>query len=166
MGAAHHVDAEADLASPRTPRPWPVVSSSNNWTFTSEAESEGTGEVVSVIVASSAAVLRIGATQELTATAEGDEGIDESVIWFISDETVATISAAGLVTAVAGGSATMTATSVLDDTVVDPANVTVIAPAVMGVVVDPAEMTIEVGSAEVQLMTTVSTARGATDEVT
>ncbi|HEY4129209.1 MAG TPA: Ig-like domain-containing protein [Gemmatimonadaceae bacterium] len=59
--------------------------------------------------------LRIGATQQLTATlrdAVGHADANEKVTWSTSDATIATVDAGtGLVTAVAGGTATITATT-------------------------------------------------------
>ena len=52
-----------------------------------------------------------GTATQLTATVTPDNATDKSVIWSSSDEAVATVNANGLVTAVAAGSATITATT-------------------------------------------------------
>ena len=53
----------------------------------------------------------VGNTEQLTATVLPDNASDKSVTWSSSDETVATVSSAGLVTAVAEGIATITVTT-------------------------------------------------------
>lgn len=50
-----------------------------------------------------------GATEQLTATVTPENAVDKSVTWSSSNESIATVSAAGLVTGVAAGSATITA---------------------------------------------------------
>src|ERR1051325_5696522 len=70
--------------------------------------------VASVVVTPSSASLAVGATQQLTATtldASGATLTGRTVTWTTSDGTKATVSSTGLVTAVAAGSATITATS-------------------------------------------------------
>lgn len=59
-------------------------------------------------VTPSSATLAAEETQQLTATLDGQD-ITTQVAWTSSDETKATVSATGLVTAVATGSATITA---------------------------------------------------------
>lgn len=59
-------------------------------------------------VTPSSATLAAEETQQLTATLDGQD-ITTQVAWASSDETKATVSATGLVTAVATGSATITA---------------------------------------------------------
>ncbi len=109
--------------------------------------------------------LEIGETVELTPAVAAAGGADESVVWDSSDPTVATV-VDGAVTAVGAGSATITATSVFNPSVVGSAAVTVLAEAVTGVVVDPAEVTIAVGDADVQFTATVTAVSGASEEVT
>ena len=48
-------------------------------------------------------------TQQLSATVTLPEGQDQSVTWTSSDDSIATVSDSGLVTGVASGSATITA---------------------------------------------------------
>lgn len=53
--------------------------------------------------------LKVGKTTKLTATVEPDNATDKTVVWSSGDETVATVSEDGTVTAVAEGTATITA---------------------------------------------------------
>ncbi|WP_158514740.1 DNA/RNA non-specific endonuclease [Gemmatimonas phototrophica] len=72
------------------------------------------GAIASVTVAPTTATVQIGATKPLTAIAQDAEKntvTTATFTWASSDETVATVSAAGVVTAVAPGSATITASS-------------------------------------------------------
>lgn len=142
-----------------------LVGTSNapfSWTFTTEAEPS---EVTSVTVTPETASIELGGSVQLTATVVADEGIDESVTWSSSDEAVATVSDAGLVSAVAAGTATITATSVFDNTVAGTADVTVLAPAVTNVAVTPAPSSVIIGET-VQLSVDVTTVSGASEDVT
>lgn len=70
--------------------------------------------VVGVAVAPQAASIAVGGTQQLQATALGSNGValtNASFTWATSDATVATVSATGLVTGVAAGTAQISATS-------------------------------------------------------
>ncbi|MCR4748882.1 MAG: Ig-like domain-containing protein [Lachnospiraceae bacterium] len=58
--------------------------------------------------------LNVGKTLTLTADVEADKGADKTVIWSTSDDKIATVSDAGLVTAVAAGKVDITATSKQD----------------------------------------------------
>jgi trimeric autotransporter adhesin len=74
----------------------------------------GPAPVSSVSVDPSSASLLVGATQTLTATpkdAAGNVLTGRTVAWSSSDQSIATVSSGGLVTAVAAGSTTITATS-------------------------------------------------------
>lgn len=55
--------------------------------------------------------LEIGRTDQLTATITPENATDRSLLWASSDESVATVSETGMVTGVAAGSATITATA-------------------------------------------------------
>jgi hypothetical protein len=84
--------------------------------------------VTSVVVAPSSASMPIGASTQLTATprdATGNALTDRVVTWASDDSAVATVSATGLVAAVALGSAMITATS---DGTSGTAAITVTAP--------------------------------------
>jgi DNA/RNA endonuclease G (NUC1) len=69
-----------------------------------------------VTVEPATAEVLVGATVSLTATARDadDNTVPTEITWSSSDETIATVSAAGVVTGVAAGSATITATSAND----------------------------------------------------
>lgn len=64
-----------------------------------------------------------GTTQQLNATLNGD---DAAVTWASSDETVATVSASGLVKGVAPGTASITASMVSDPSQIRSASITVL----------------------------------------
>ena len=72
-----------------------------------------TEEEAAVVVSGPNAVV-IGQTIQLTAEVEGPGDPSQEVTWSSSDEAVATVDADGVVTGVAEGSATITATSVQD----------------------------------------------------
>ena len=70
--------------------------------------------VATVTVSPDTLTLSIGATQQLTATtrdADGNVLTGRSISWSTSDAAIATVSASGVVAAVAAGAATITATS-------------------------------------------------------
>jgi len=68
-------------------------------------------QVSSITVAPSSKTLAVGGSQQLTATASPDNALDKTVTWSTSNGSVATVSSTGLVTAVAAGTATITATA-------------------------------------------------------
>ncbi|UCF20661.1 MAG: Ig-like domain-containing protein, partial [Gemmatimonadota bacterium] len=112
--------------------------------------------VAAVDVTPAAQTVGVGATVQLTATPEDDAGNPlpgRTVTWSSSDDGVATVSATGLVTGVALGAATITATS---EGVSGTAAITVI-PASVGV--DPATDLIRAGTT-VQLTATPRDASG------
>lgn len=91
---------------------------------------ESTPTVNSVTVSPASATLDPNGTQQLTANVDATPAsADKSVTWTSSDPSVATVSESGLVTAVAQGTATITATSNLDNTKSGTCNITVNAPA-------------------------------------
>lgn len=67
--------------------------------------------VTGVTVAPTAASLYVGETTTLTATVSPNNATNKKVTWTSSDGSVATVSAAGVVTAVAAGTATITVTT-------------------------------------------------------
>ena len=71
--------------------------------------------VTSVSLNKTTAALRVGKTLTLSATVKPDEA-NQNVTWSSSEETVATVDANGKVTAIAEGTATITAQSVTDNT--------------------------------------------------
>ncbi len=68
--------------------------------------------------------LKTGETGTITATVIPEDAEDKTIVWTSSDENVATV-ANGIVSAMGGGSATITATALADNTVVATATVTV-----------------------------------------
>ena len=89
-----------------------------------------TPTVNSVTVSPASATLDPNDTQQLTANVDATPAsADKSVTWTSSNPSVATVSESGLVTAVAQGTATITATSNLDNTKSGTCNITVNAPA-------------------------------------
>ena len=78
------------------------------------------------------ATLTEGETLLLTATVLPDEATDRTVSWTSSNEAVATVDATGLVTAVAPGNATITATTADGTHLTATCQVTVVKPALRG----------------------------------
>src|SRR5439155_714149 len=115
--------------------------------------------VASVAVSPVAAGLPVGTTTQLTATPEDSSGTaltGRAVTWATSNGAVATVSASGLVTGVAAGSATITATS---EGQRGTAAVTVSSVPVASVTVSPAAAGVTVG-ATTQLTATPKDANG------
>ncbi|MBQ2307116.1 MAG: Ig domain-containing protein, partial [Clostridia bacterium] len=71
----------------------------------------GTADVTGVTLDRSELTLSVGKTGVLKATVTPSNAANKTVVWSSSSETVATVSADGVVTAVAEGSATITATT-------------------------------------------------------
>ena len=84
--------------------------------------------VNSVTVTPASATVEVGGTTQLTATVDATGGASEAVTWTSDNETVATVDATGLVTGVAEGAATITATSDHDGTKSDTSTITVEVP--------------------------------------
>ena len=80
--------------------------------------------------------LGTGQTQALQATVQIDAGLPTTVTWRTSAATIATVSAVGVVSGVAQGTATITAVSVGDTTIRGTATVTIV-PVVRAVTVTP-----------------------------
>ena len=68
-------------------------------------------DVESVTLDKTSATLTVGDTETLTATVSPDDADDKTVIWSSDNTAVATVSKEGVVTAVAAGTATITATA-------------------------------------------------------
>jgi len=92
------------------------------------------------------ASLTVGETLTLTPTVLPDTATDKTVTWTTSDETVATVDANGVVTALAAGEATITATANDGSGVTGTCTVTVSEPtvAVTSVTVEPTELNLNV----------------------
>lgn len=103
-------------------------------------------DVASVVVQPATISMRVGVSSPLqaqTLDAEGQPLSGRTVTWASSNQTIATVSAQGVVTGVAPGAATITATS---EGRVGQAAVTVTLPPVQTVVVAPALDTLGVGT--------------------
>ncbi len=112
-----------------------------------------TPTVNSVTVSPTSATLDPNNTQQLTANVDATPAsADKSVTWTSSNPSVATVSESGLVTAVAQGTATITATSNLDNTKSGTCNITVNAPAapipVTAIALNKSTTTIAIGDSE------------------
>src|SRR5437016_633516 len=115
--------------------------------------------VASVAVSPVAAGLTVGATTQLTATPEDSTGTaltGRAVTWATSNPAVATVSVSGLVTGVAAGSATITATSEGQS---GTSALTVTNVPVASVTVSPATATVTIGTTT-QLTATPKDANG------
>ena len=87
-------------------------------------------------------------TLQLSATVLPADADDKSVTWASSDDTIATIDSAGLVTGIAPGTVTITATSVADNLVSGTLSVTV-TPAPLsleGVLINVGDSTLKIGA--------------------
>ncbi len=112
-----------------------------------------TPTINSVTVSPASVTLDPNGTQQLTATVDATPAsADKSVTWSSSNPSAATVSESGLVTAVAQGTATITATSNLDDTKSGTCSVTVNAPAapipVTAIALNKSTTTIAIGDSE------------------
>ncbi|HEX6927566.1 MAG TPA: Ig-like domain-containing protein [Longimicrobiaceae bacterium] len=117
--------------------------------------------VASVEVTPSSATLEIGKTQTLEATTRAADGTilnGRTVVWTSDDESVATVTSAGLIRGVGAGEATITATS---EGKTGSATVTVVPKPVATVTVSPDEATLTVGATQ-QLTATLRGADGST----
>jgi uncharacterized protein YjdB len=115
--------------------------------------------VAFVTVSPATATVTMGATQQLTATTKDAGGATltgRTVTWVSSNAAVGTVSSSGVVTAVAVGSAQITATS---EGINGTATVTVTQATVASVTVSPATATVTVGATQ-QLTATPKDAGG------
>jgi uncharacterized protein YjdB len=146
-----------------------LVSASGAGTATITATSEGKSGTASVTVSSipvasvtvspATASLSVGQTAQLTATpkdANGNPLLGRPVTWQSSDNTIATVNSSGLVTGVAAGAVTITATS---EGKSGTASITVAGAPVATVTVTPASASVQAGQT-VQLMATLKDANG------
>ena len=102
----------------------------------------------------------------LTASVQADAGVSTAVTWRTSNSAVATVSGSGQVTALANGSAIITAVSVADTTRRASASITVTTvPTVRSVSVTPSTSQLQIGQT-VQLVPTVVVSGGAGTGVT
>lgn len=116
-------------------------------------------DVESVVLNKKTLSLKAGASETLTATVSPDEATDKSIRWTSSNADVATVDANGKVTAVANGTAVITAATV-DGGFTAQCTVTVSddaaeAVAVANVTLDKSSLTMDVGETE-QLTATIT----------
>jgi uncharacterized protein YjdB len=122
--------------------------------------------VNSVAVSSPHAAIIVGTNVQLTATVTAVGGASTAVTWSSSAAGVATVSATGLVAAVAPGNAMITATSVFDGTKQGSVAIRVDASAIVNsVTVQPTSASVNVG-ATTPLTATVSVGNNASQAVT
>ena len=145
VGLAALVFLVAACGGPTTPTPDPTVNS--------------------VTIDGGDRSLAVDETVQLAVTVDVSGGASTDVTWSSDDDTVATVDGSGLVTGVAAGSATITATSDADGSVADTITVTVTDPgAIDTLTIDGGDRTLNYGD-DVQLTLTVTPA-GAPDDVT
>ena len=119
--------------------------------------------VSSMAITPSASTMVLGEIRRLAATVLGDVGVSTAVIWRTSNPAIASISGLGDVTALAVGSATITAIAAGDTTQHATATVTVV-PVVRDLEVTPAAVSIFTGETR-QLAASVSADAGLTRAV-
>lgn len=94
-----------------------TAEAANNGTVTAYVDITVTAIAVSgVSVSPTSASIAVGGTQQLTATVSPSNATNKNVTWESDTTSVATVSSAGLVTAVAAGTATITVKSAADST--------------------------------------------------
>lgn len=122
--------------------------------------------VTGVTIAPDTAALKVGETQQLTPTITPSNATDKTVTYTSSSDTIATVSASGLVTAEAEGEATITVTT-RDGSKTATSVITVSAAdvAVTGVTIEPKTASIAVGATQ-QLTPTVAPANATNKNVT
>lgn len=101
--------------------------------------------VRSITVTPTTATLNSGDTRQITATVVTDPGVAQTVTWRSANNAIATVSATGLVTAVAVGSTTVTALSTVDTLRRASATITV-APRTLGVTISPRSVSLNPGT--------------------
>ncbi|MDQ8173228.1 MAG: Ig-like domain-containing protein [Gemmatimonadota bacterium] len=118
--------------------------------------------VRAVDVTPGTATMFTGDTRQFAVTVTGDPGASQTVLWRSSSAAVATVSNAGLVSAIAPGTATITVLSATDSTKRGTALVTVRAAAVS---LSPTTATVSIGGTRT-LVATVALENGASTAVT
>ncbi|GHV69634.1 hypothetical protein FACS1894199_18610 [Bacteroidia bacterium] len=103
--------------------------------------------VTSVSLNKSTLSLLVDSTETLTATIAPDTATNKAVTWSSSDTTIATVDTIGVVTALAAGTAVITATT-LDGSYTATCDVTVTPVAVTGVTLNKSTLSLTVGANE------------------
>lgn len=120
--------------------------------------------VTGVTVSPATATVGIGSTQQLSATITPANATNQTVTWTSSNTAVATVNASGLVSGVAAGTSTITATTA-DGNKTATSVVTVTTIPVTGVSVSPATISLYAGNTQ-QLSATVAPANATNKTVT
>lgn len=122
--------------------------------------------VVGIAIAPKAVTLEVGETQQLTPTITPANATNKVVIYSSKAQGIASVDEDGLVTAVTGGSAEITATSYADGSKIDICTVTVVEPVVdvTGVTLSPKTSTGESGTAGTTQLTAAVAPTGATNK--
>lgn len=122
--------------------------------------------VLSVAITNPPAALIAGTTAQLTAAVHVAGGASPAVTWASSNNAIATVTPTGLVSAVAAGNASITATSVADQTKQASATIRVDATAIVtSVTVAPTTLALDVGATG-QLTAAVTVGNNASQQVT
>jgi len=101
-----------------------ITVTTNDGSFTDSLTLEVTQAVTSVAISEDISILDVDSTSQLTAVVAPSDASNKSVTWSSSDISKATVSADGLVTAVAPGDVTITVTTV-DGSFTDSLNLTI-----------------------------------------
>lgn len=104
--------------------------------------------VASVTVSPSTKTLKVGEESQLAVSVKPDNAADKTVSWSSSDESVATVSSDGTVTAIKIGSATITATANDESGVSGTCEITVSATLVSSIAILPSAVNINTGDTE------------------
>jgi len=153
-GAEYTATVGADVESAQGVK----LGAKSSWVFTTVAAAPS---VTSVTIQGGDQDVTVGDSVDLDVVVEVVGGASQAVTWSSSADAVAAVTADGVVTGVAAGTATITATSVADAEKSDSVTVTVAAaPAVTGIAIDQAAPATTVGGT-VTLTATVSTVGGA-----
>lgn len=144
-------------------------SKSDSVTVTVTAADEPAVNGVTINDSAESVTVAEGATVELTVAVDAVGGADAGVTWRSEDETIATVDENGVVTGVAEGSTTVTATSVFDTSKSDSITVEVTAvgaPVINSVTIDQGDTLSLAEGATSQLTVTVDAEGGADESVT
>ena len=149
-------------ASERAVRIIPIVEATSSYLLTVDyvtgapvyyTKSNSLCQVTGVTLNQTTLSMNSGTTAQLSATVAPSSAFNQAVEWASSDESVATVSQNGLVTAVAGGSCTITATST-DGSGVSAACTVTVTQMVTDIVLSPSTLFLQLDEF-VRLTTTV-----------
>ncbi len=120
--------------------------------------------VASVTVDPTSAAVKVGDTKTFAATVDGAnlDPADQTTTWSVADSSIATVDQQGVVTGVAGGQTTVTATSDFDSSISGSA--TIVVKSVNSIVVDPTNAAMKVGDMQTFIATVNGTNLDPTDE--